>query len=191
MTDRTCLVADCAKPSKTRGMCGMHAERVRAGRDVNDPGKIIIDPLTRFWSYVDKRGEDECWRWTGVHVPDGYGQFSVNYVRITAHRYAYQLLVGPIPDGAQIDHVKARGCTFRDCVNPAHLEAVTPYENLMRSDGPPAQNKRMKLCKWGHSFDIFFTGKNGRPRRACSICRRDQWRRANAKRPDRWRHRAA
>lgn len=49
-----------------------------------------------------------------------------------AHRVAYELAIGPIPEGLTIDHVKARGCTRVDCCNPAHLEAVTYAENQHR-----------------------------------------------------------
>lgn len=168
-------------------MCGMHVERVRKYGDPNYPVRTVNDPVARFWAKVDKRGADECWPWGGVHVPEGYGQLSIGRtLRISAHRFSYELLVGPIPDGAEIDHVKARGCTRRDCVNPAHLEAVTGYVNLMRSDGPSAINKRKELCKDGHEFDIFTVGPNGRPRRKCSICRRRRWAEANARNRQRY-----
>jgi len=83
----------------------------------------------RFWDNVDKSGE--CWLWTRSKNAEGYG---VAHVRVdgqllrSAHRAAYTLEVGPIPEGLHIDHL----CRTRDCVRPSHLEPVTPAENNRR-----------------------------------------------------------
>ena len=80
-------------------------------------------------------GIDECWPWLGTVRADGYARFLLNGREEQAHRAAHILFVGPIPDGYEVDHVRANGCTRTDCVNwVRHLEAVTPYENNMRSD---------------------------------------------------------
>lgn len=76
----------------------------------------------RFWLKVDKSGD--CWLWKAGRDTNGYGAFERN----TAHRTAYELSVGPIPDGLEIDHL----CHVKACVNPAHLEAVTHRVNLGR-----------------------------------------------------------
>lgn len=83
-----------------------------------------------------------------------------------AHRYSYELSIAPIPDGLQIDHVRARGCTRTDCVNPAHLEAVTPAENLRRSNAASAVNARKDTCPEGHAYRTALDGK-----RFCPICK--------------------
>src|SRR6266496_2265386 len=89
--------------------------------------------VTRFWAKVDRSGGSRaCWLWTGKTGRDGYGRIGLGgrgaLVRVRAHRFAYELLIGPIPDGLQIDHL----CRVRHCVNPAHLEPVTQRENILR-----------------------------------------------------------
>lgn len=69
-----------------------------------------------------------CWLWVGGINNYGYGQTSYNGVNQSAHRAVYQILIGPIPEGLQLDHL----CHIRDCVNPDHLEPVTKRENAAR-----------------------------------------------------------
>lgn len=130
----SCDIEGCETMAKTRGMCGKHAERVRKFGDPHNQGAVIQgDVLARFWSKVDRRGDAECWPWTGTIDAYGYSQFRAgNGRRMPGHRFAYELAFEPIPPGMQVDHVHARGCRLRSCVNPAHLEVVTPAENLAR-----------------------------------------------------------
>lgn len=80
----------------------------------------------RFWGKVQKGSPAECWEWTGAK-DRGYGYFDriANGSPNKAHRVAYELCVGPIPPGMQIDH----RCFNRSCVNPAHLRVVTNKQN--------------------------------------------------------------
>jgi hypothetical protein len=102
-----------------------------------------------------------CWLWTGAGS-GRYGQLMRNSVNLYAHRYTYELLVGPIPPGLQIDHL----CRVTSCVNPAHLEAVTPLENTRRSRG----NVSKTHCPQGHPYSGDNLGR-WRGRRYCRTCR--------------------
>lgn len=132
----------------------------------------------RFWRFVDVSGE--CWIWTGYRLPDGYGTFAAtwNGNKVMAHRWAYEALVGPIPNGLVLDHL----CRVPACVNPAHLEPVTHRENVRRGD----VTKLRDNCRRGHPFtpDNTYQRRNsaGFLIRSCRTCTRDGLR---ARRADR------
>ncbi len=131
-----------------------------------------IDPLVRFWRYVDPCRTDGCAIWTGHINHGGYGYFYAgNGARNqAAHRWIYEQAIGSIPPGLQIDHVKSRGCTHRSCVWPQHLEVVTQAVNLLRGDSPPAQNAVKTSCPQGHEYNLENTYVDKRGRRSCRIC---------------------
>lgn len=81
----------------------------------------------RFWQKVNKT--DSCWLFTGAHNGTGYCVIRANGKSTYVHRYSHELHKGQIPEGLQIDHL----CRVRNCVNPAHLEAVTFEENMRRT----------------------------------------------------------
>lgn len=83
----------------------------------------------RFWVKIDAQDGASCWRWLGAKSHDGYARFRTSDSRtIIAHRMAYEMCVGPIPEGLTLDHL----CRNRLCMNPLHLEPVTRRENLLR-----------------------------------------------------------
>ena len=135
--------------------------------------------IDNFWSRVEIGKPDECWPWRGGKNAHGYGQLIMDGRRLYAHRVAYELTLGPIPDGFEVDHVKEKGCCNRTCCNPFHLEAVTPVENKLRSNWPGVTNARKTHCKRGHPFDSGNTcfGQSGH--RYCRACHRIQM--ANAR----------
>jgi uracil-DNA glycosylase family 4 len=82
---------------------------------------------SRFWAKVRKT--DRCWYWLGWRDSWGYGGFTLGGKNVRAHRFAYELLVGPIPAGMTLDHL----CRHPACVNPSHLEALTVAEHNRRT----------------------------------------------------------
>ena len=123
-----------------------------------------------------------CWIWTAATYRNGYGSFGTNGrnsgTRLV-HRFAYELLVGPIPKGLDLDHL----CRVRHCVRPKHLEPVTRLENVRRGNGGLHQRQKTH-CSNGHPFDKANT-RNYQGRRYCRTCkrinRRDRRRRLAAK----------
>ena len=99
------------------------------------------DRVERFWQKVDASGD--CWIWMGSRGDHGYGTFNG---ASNTHRFAWELLVGPIPPGLHLDHL----CRNPPCVNPDHLEPVTPRENHLRS---PISHVSKTHCVNGHRFD--------------------------------------
>lgn len=118
-----------------------------------------------FWARVDRSGE--CWLWQGSKNSDGYGSLKYQGRMLSPHRLAYELSVGPIPEGSDLDHL----CRNRACANPDHLEVVTRKENVMRGEGVAAHHARQTHCKYGHEFSTENTLLLHRKRGTERICR--------------------
>lgn len=93
-----------------------------------------------------------CWLWTGSLTSSGYGP----------HRRVFTRLVGPIPDGFELDH----SCQTRCCINPAHLKVVTLKENRA------LVAIRRTHCVQGHVFDLNNTRVRANGKRDCRLCAR-------------------
>jgi hypothetical protein len=126
-----------------------------------------------------------CWLWVGATSPSAsgkhpYGIFTKDGKLRMAHRVSYEMAIGLIPDGLQLDHL----CRMTLCVNPAHLEPVTPKENIRRGrTAEAARNTQLSKthCPHGHEYsgDNLYIKPNGR--RECRQCVRDSGARYRAK----------
>lgn len=150
---------------------------------------IALVDEERFWRRVDRRDPSGCWVWRSKIDRYGYGRYQRRIEGKTrdwiAHRLAYQLLVGPIPDGLVLDHI----CRVRKCVNPAHLEPVTNQENIRRGRGYRGKPMRkvnergVPVCVNGHEVigDNLRLRHNPKspalPIRDCVACSRERNRR--------------
>jgi len=113
--------------------------------------------------------ESGCWEWNGAHIPSGYGSVRYNGKNRVVHKLMYELRIGKVPNGLQLDHL----CRNRGCCNPAHLEPVSQRVNLIRGDGFSGKNARKDRCPNGHEYDL--VNKHGW--RDCSVCKRAKRRR--------------
>ena len=129
----------------------------------------------RFWAKVQIPNENGCLNWLGAKTKAGYGEMTIgsrtdgSQTTVYAHRFVYELLIGPIPEGLEIDHL----CRNRPCVNVLHMEPVTTRENGRRG----IKGVLTTHCPRGHPYDEANTyrwpsGYGGRKCRACRAARR-------------------
>lgn len=129
------------------------------GVDMNEPIFRIADLPPKMAARIIVHPASGCWLWQGVQNGRGYGQVFLDGRMRYVHRVAYAVLVGPVPRGMEIDHVAARGCAFKHCCNPAHLEAVTHAENMRRALATTE-------CPQGHVYPT--------ANRSCLVCKRER-----------------
>lgn len=160
----TCSIESCERQARAQGLCRRHYDQQRAN------GTLVVRqgqrrPIEdRFWEKVNK-GES-CWLWTATVNAGGYGTFfPQGRGGVRAHRWSYEHLVGPIPEGLDLDHL----CRVRHCVNPAHLEPVTRAENVRR--GLHGVRNGKTHCNHGHKFTPETSHFSPSGRRHCRICR--------------------
>jgi len=151
-------------------------------------GNSYISAPERFWAQTDKRGEDECWLWTGCITSKGYGKIAVGKRQTQAHRYAYELTYGAIPEGMCCLH----RCDVKACVNPRHLWLGTLQDNV---NDMVARNRQAKgeainaaklnavavslireLHKRGVSYARIARAYRMRADHIADVCKRRYWR---------------
>jgi hypothetical protein len=140
---------------------------------------MLDDPRLpqRYWDKISPEPTTGCWLWTAFDQ-EGYGRFGWRGSVKLAHRVAYEELVGPVPDGLQLDHL----CRVRQCCNPLHLEAVPQHVNRERGnyrlggEKAGAMKRAITHCPRGHEYagDNLRVTKRGH--RKCITCEKLRYR---------------
>lgn len=134
----------------------------------------------RFWEKVGIAEADDCWPWLGSRNPAGYGQIFVATGKAPkkAHRVAWELLRGEIPDGLHLNHL----CRVRHCVNPWHCDPVTNEINIARGKFREWRRPKATHCVSGHEFTEANTYVRADGERNCRTCANERARRKRQER---------
>lgn len=163
----------CEEAAKARGYCMKHW--FEAQRDGTFRIEVSDEEIA---TRLAKRSHGEpsgCRVWDGA-LAKGYGKILLHGRFKGAHRVAYELERGPIPEGLVIDHL----CRNPRCINPDHMEVVTHKENTLRGMSGHAVNARKTHCIRGHEFTEENTHVDYRGYRICRACKRQAQRKRTA-----------
>lgn len=173
----TCLDCTQIKDHYGRSLC-RDCWRHRRARGLAMPPRTQRTAASILAASSAGRGPTECWPWDGYVEPRGYGFMNGHSKRYRryAHRYSWESVHGPIPDGLKIDHTchtydlscfDGDSCRHRRCVNPSHMELVPGAENSRR-----AHHRRQTECRRGHPQTAENVRVNANGTRSCRACER-------------------
>jgi hypothetical protein len=170
-----CMMDGCEGALEARGLCQKHYLRQWK---YGDPNTVLAPTITHGLSIAERlefhsklNPDTGCIEWQGSLGGNGYARLEIapDRRRQQAHRLAYEINVGPIPDGMVIDHL----CRNRKCINHKHLEVVTIKQNVLRGIGISAKNANKTHCLKGHPLsgdNLSITRGHGREVRRCKTC---------------------
>lgn len=171
VTNRGCAVEGCDRKHHALGMCQLHHKRWWTNGS--------LEPIIRFPPAPERLAAglverpSGCIEWTGLLHPAGYGRLWVNGKLTYTHRFAWELVNGPIPAGMLIRHLV---CDNPPCCNVAHLALGTDADNMADKIAKGRQGihpQRTKThCKHGHLFDEANTYVDKHGYRSCRTCSR-------------------
>ena len=127
MTTDACNLPDCNRPSRTRGLCATHYQRMRRAGRLDEWARSTAsgsaEDRLRWhgWEVTD----NGCWEWRGSRSTKGYGHVHNDGKMGIVPRIAYEVWIGPIPKGLHVLH----RCNNPPCMNPDHLRAGTAQDN--------------------------------------------------------------
>lgn len=119
---KICSFEGCGKVEHSSGFCNAHNKQRLRGEQLKQL-RMQGDDVARFKSYLQSDGD--CLVWTGVKR-NGYGSIKIKRKIWSAHKYAYTLWVGEIPEGSVVHHK----CAVKACCNPEHLQLTTHHDNM-------------------------------------------------------------
>jgi hypothetical protein len=138
MEDNLCSFESCDRKCEYQELCRGHYGQRYRGQPLSPlkPRFRRVDDLeTFFWDRVVK--SPDCWGWAGKKLNLGYGQIKFRGAVSLAHRYSFELVNGPIPEGAVIDHL----CHNANCVRPDHLRIATHTQNMQNLKGAKSHSR--------------------------------------------------
>ena len=145
---KRCSVRGCRRPERAKGLCSAHYQRKRTGKPLEAPirTKVYGSIAERLAAHLKVDERTDCHLWTGYRDPVGYGRMYINGAKRIAHRIAWEVAHGPIPEGMIVMHAV---CDNPPCCNPEHLKLGTQADNardrVRKGRGPGARAQDLKL----------------------------------------------